>query len=47
MVLGSVILSFNEKMVNWSVISQLASLALVLLSGPLVIFALYATRGNL
>jgi len=34
-------------MINWNVIAQLTSLALVVLSGPAVIFLLYFKRGNL
>ena len=34
-------------MINWNVIAQLTSLALVLLSGPAIIFLLYFKRGNL
>jgi len=34
-------------MINWSVLAQLASLGLVLLSGPAVIFLLYFKQGNM
>ena len=35
------------NMINWNVIAQLFSLALVVLSGPAIIFLLYFKRGNL
>ncbi|MBD1922380.1 photosystem II reaction center protein Ycf12 [Microcoleus sp. FACHB-831] len=33
--------------VNWEVIAQLTFVALIMLSGPIVIFLLAAQRGNL
>ena len=36
-----------KHMINWSVFAQLASLALVVLSGPAIIFLLYFKQGNM
>lgn len=33
--------------INWEVIAQLTMLALIVIAGPVVIFLLYALRGNL
>lgn len=33
--------------INWEVIAQLTLVALIMIAGPVVIFLLYALRGNL